>query len=1141
MPLEASDRLAELGDFLAALRLNGVPVGPGEIERLRHLFACQPRLDRTGLKTLLAALLVKTRPQRQTFEGLFAAWCPDHDADWPEATIPTAKSPSTGPSDADESKRTLFEPPHPPPPPPDVVKRLTVAGALLLLVALIWSLLPPKLTPVIVAPPPGYGTTEISVPNQDRDLPDQAVNAVWTWRIDDIAPDSIRVPKRLGPLPLTLLGALALALALALRRHYRQRFPIVTATQQTYRGFGWQALPPLARDDGALIDARARRQLVWNIGRFVADDPTRRLDLPRTVEHSARAGGFMRFRFQPAVYERAIWFWLDRHLEQATPREIAAQLGATLRAAGLDARQGFFTDTPQRVDWPGQPHCRPIVEEGQGQQAQVAIFTDGSGLRRQLEHPLHCEETRRLLAALQHWPRLCFVDCSPSGDQLAALFAAQPQRLRLEVVSLQQLPDWLGAVAVEEESTTPADERLSGPVRQWAAAVALGAGQADAAAAHSLRAVLNLNVSAWEVDRVLAASAQPEDRRRLINWLLRAEPRLDGVLRVDSLARRALAWWQARYIEADQDKRAQENPLLPWTNSLASRRWQTEQALLLLYTEPQAAAERLTELADDELRPEIQFRLSELAAADHRPADGDDDGARIYFTWRFAGLSATARYRLRQLGFAGGLYATEPPPLKAAPRLVLATTLLGTLALAAFAVASYRWMTGDLPRVLVSDEIHAHPTLAEQTLRIIEAAQPNGYQLGFGSAKEHVTLQQVAAGSEVPVTWRWAERENPVRITGSESVLFRAGSLAQPIRACGSGWPQRSLAVVAAPYSEPSARQLAIRLLDKGSADQVLVGVDWAKHFKAWLGSSPTLSRETQVLVILPSGADADVAAAVRLLVDLPGAWAIATAENLAALARSVDFPGARPVKDAALPWRVLRSSGEALIYGGPETMTKNGIEWVSICPGSFTMGSSKGDALAEEYEIVEPARVVTLPPFQVAASETTNHQYAQVVSGHPEGDERPVVNVKWEQARDFCQRVGGDLPSEAQWEYAARGGSRTRWAFGEDEAQLGRHAWFSGNSDGQAHAVKQKLANPLGLYDMHGNVWEWTRDWYDDYQAGSFVDPEGRKGSGGRVLRGGSFFNSPADLRSAFRDGDDPEVRFRFFGFRCVRVPPPP
>jgi formylglycine-generating enzyme required for sulfatase activity len=189
---------------------------------------------------------------------------------------------------------------------------------------------------------------------------------------------------------------------------------------------------------------------------------------------------------------------------------------------------------------------------------------------------------------------------------------------------------------------------------------------------------------------------------------------------------------------------------------------------------------------------------------------------------------------------------------------------------------------------------------------------------------------------------------------------------------------------------------------------------------------------------------------------------------------------------------------------------------------------------MAFPNEIVDPQRTVVLSAFQIAATETTQQENAK------EGD-LPVVNIDLADARAFCRRVGGDLPTEAQWEYAARGGSRFPWSFGDDEAQLENYGWFDKNSDGKAQGVRQKRPNPLGLYDMHGNVWEWTRDWYNDYASGVFVDPLGLSSGTYRVVRGGSFRSSPAGLRSAGRDGGLRERRYDFYGFRCVRVPPQP
>jgi formylglycine-generating enzyme required for sulfatase activity len=154
------------------------------------------------------------------------------------------------------------------------------------------------------------------------------------------------------------------------------------------------------------------------------------------------------------------------------------------------------------------------------------------------------------------------------------------------------------------------------------------------------------------------------------------------------------------------------------------------------------------------------------------------------------------------------------------------------------------------------------------------------------------------------------------------------------------------------------------------------------------------------------------------------------------------------------------------------------------------------------------------------------------------------VVFVTWNDARAFCDWLSKKegkqyrLPTEAEWEYACRAGSPSRFHFGNDEAELGQYAWYSENSKGQTHPVGQKKANAFGLHDMHGNVWQWCADWYDSayYQNSPKEDPQGPNTAGAsRVIRGGSWDDSPRLCRSAYRPCDAPSSRLSDLGFRVV------
>jgi len=236
--------------------------------------------------------------------------------------------------------------------------------------------------------------------------------------------------------------------------------------------------------------------------------------------------------------------------------------------------------------------------------------------------------------------------------------------------------------------------------------------------------------------------------------------------------------------------------------------------------------------------------------------------------------------------------------------------------------------------------------------------------------------------------------------------------------------------------------------------------------------------------------------------------------------------------------WGEARADSPLLLRGGPEQTPdpRTAITFVKVCGGTFTMGS-------DDFDDEKPPHPVTLSPFEISQTEITEAQYRESLERSKDGTGIPAVSVTWHDAKAFCEKSGYVLPMEAEWEYAARGGSVTQWSFGDDTKQLGDYAWYSGNSKDSVQPVRQKLPNPLGLYDMHGNAWEWVEDCYDENAYHNrlelLVDPRVSGSCQSRVLRGGSAWDVvPWLLRSARRVGREPGFRRDDIGFRCVRRP---
>ena len=230
----------------------------------------------------------------------------------------------------------------------------------------------------------------------------------------------------------------------------------------------------------------------------------------------------------------------------------------------------------------------------------------------------------------------------------------------------------------------------------------------------------------------------------------------------------------------------------------------------------------------------------------------------------------------------------------------------------------------------------------------------------------------------------------------------------------------------------------------------------------------------------------------------------------------------------------------------------------VWIPPGTFTMGSPSTEV--DRTSIEGPQTQVTISQgFWMSKYETTQEEYLGVMGSNPSsfiGDsKRPVERVRWIDATDYCGKLtvrelaAGRLPSgykyrlptEAEWEYACRAGTTTRFGYGDDAGytQLGSYAWYDSNSGSTTHAVGVKKPNAWGLYDMHGNVWEWCLDrWSESLPGGSVTDPRGPTTGSFRVLRGGGWRDYGGYGRSAYRSSGTPDNWSYDIGFRPVLAP---
>jgi formylglycine-generating enzyme required for sulfatase activity len=292
--------------------------------------------------------------------------------------------------------------------------------------------------------------------------------------------------------------------------------------------------------------------------------------------------------------------------------------------------------------------------------------------------------------------------------------------------------------------------------------------------------------------------------------------------------------------------------------------------------------------------------------------------------------------------------------------------------------------------------------------------------------------------------------------------------------------------------------------------------------------------------------------------------WAAAVAVGLAAVAGAGTAVSPmleqRLVSDAAGAGELLAGPGEPeiTVFLGPGGTVP--LTLVHIPAGAFAMGSP--DAELGRGTDESQHQVTLTHDVYLEKTELTRAQWRAVMGTDPASDygaggDNPVYEVSWNDIAGtggFLERLDREqgttdfrLPTEAEWEYAARAGTTTEFSFPTVAvwdmycgpfAEADTHMWWCPNSGFTTHPVAEMLANPWGLFDVHGNVAEWVQDWYGPYPADAQIDPRGPAAGSGRVVRGGSFYDLASDCRSAHRVGLGPDVRDMGIGFRLAMTP---
>ncbi|MBU0653733.1 MAG: hypothetical protein KJ914_01220 [Gammaproteobacteria bacterium] len=827
--------------LLKQLRLRGIPVSTLEMQRLSAVFQREPHITRAELRELLCALLGKEENQRRTIRRLFEQLVP-----FAEAAVLPETSGSTLAFNASQPRQALeTELATPRPTVKHPFDYWQVGWKLMLLITLLafvfWYWYPvDKQTDVssdsqITAADQTSSPLAVHSLLEDKNTSElQLVDSIETWKVEvKVIPQNLW--KDLLPNLILFVGAglgFFWLLNKAIQRTWiRTPEPPVLRAQP-----GRFHLPNLKNlADYHLLSGSERREMSWGINRYLTDSPFNKLDIPASVEASARSG-LPAIEYLHASREREVWLWQDQDSGNADLLKLAEEIGDTLRAAKIEVQRGYFRGLPDMIRSERGEVIWSSKHEYPEHQPLVVVLVDGNSLAQLgvLQKP----ETHIAFRQLGHWATLCMVDCSQQPGNLCSV----TKPYDLDCLQPHEVAGWLARQGEPQQAQATAC--VIDSLHLWAVACSLPERVLMEDEIRALHDALGLNC-AWQyhaLRRYAESAGLGLDFSRSRLALLQEFARLaeQDTKRVNTV----IGYWLQRTNEIDATLCAEETEHRPWKNTLKQQRLYLERALLKLWTpldtgeleEISSTAQTLYDLhALPKLKAEVERKLGQYACQNWQETTGitpANPGEWICLPLRWESLPPQTQHQLKAAGFGG---KAEKLPLRWDKMTsILLGALLGVMCIA---VGHGIWQWMPKPAIIRTTSNSAKPPL-NAIIKYPPKITIDTHDLWVGTAKQNIEKEKLHPNSTVQVKWsrQIQVARNIISNTDelkeneyNQTELWLAGKRANPDRPKEKDWPLVSIAIIEGSTTDHEIRKLAAALLDTGTADQVVVGKNWHK------------------------------------------------------------------------------------------------------------------------------------------------------------------------------------------------------------------------------------------------------------------------------------------------------------------------